>query len=121
MAQPAARVMAQGAAGDWLTDYLPAGGRRSRWPSPGARWWRTRAATAARDPDPVPEPLVDEPFAIAGQAPSDPLPDASFAADPVAGGEDLWLPVDPTTASGLGETGDGAAMTHTDDQRHHTG
>ncbi len=121
MAHPVARVMAQGAAGDWLADYLPAGGEAQ----PLAEPWSTMVADngddGSPDSDPAAGPSGDEPLAIAGQAPSDPLPDASFAADPVAGGEDLWLPVNPTTASGLGETGDDAAMTQAEDQRHHTG
>ena len=121
MAQPAARVMAEGGVGDWLTEYLPAGGEAEPLAEPWSTMVADNGGDGSSDPDPVPEPMVDEPFAIAGQAPSDPLPDASFAADPLAGGEDLWLPVDPTTASGLGETGDDAAMTQTGDQRHHTG
>ena len=97
MAEPAARAMAQGAAGDWLADYLPAAGRGAAagraLEHDGGRGPRRRRA--ARTPI-LSRTVVDEPFAIAGAGALEPLPDAGFAADPVAGGDDLWLPVDPT-------------------------
>lgn len=123
MVEPTARAMALGETGDWLADFLPAASRSAA--APLAEPWSTMAETGGADG--MPEPGSETAWTgdgdgavSAGSGQQGLLPELSFAGDPVAGGADLWLPVDPLPATGFDGPEHDTVQPRAGEEREHT-